>query len=185
VKIQSGSRSIELEGQFSDVEAILSGYWLPQDALQNDEETSAGNADPTPTQQKRASKKTRRPPAQAASTRAEKANAVDAEAVANAIKTHQLFPQIRAKVLDVPGEWINKCRVVALVSGMPITSGDVHRTMSILRVKSVLSTLSKTLSNNSSDFLTHGSNPVSYTLTSTAEQNFQGWLKAESSAGTE
>lgn len=102
----------------------------------------------------------------------------DAEKVANDIKSHADFAILKAKVLDVQGDWINKCRMVAMVAGVPITSGDVHRVLTTLRIRSVLSTLSRTLSGNSTEFLTKGSNPVKYEMTSAAEDNFRRWLAA-------
>src|SRR5690606_24746373 len=95
-------------------------------------------------------------------------NSLNAEAIANELKSRPDFPKIRSKILDVPGDWINKCRMVAVAAGVPITSGDVHRVLTVLRIKSALPTLSRTLSGNASEFLTRGSNPVKYEMTAHA-----------------
>ncbi|MET3898329.1 hypothetical protein ABIB57_002278 [Devosia sp. UYZn731] len=120
--------------------------------------------------------KSKRKPPSGGGDAGNKSVVLDAELTANKIKTDQRFSAIKTKILDVGNEWISKCKLVALVSGEPVTSGDVYRVLTQLRIKSALSTLSKTLSGNSTDFLTTGSNPVKYELTAAAQQAFEKWL---------
>jgi hypothetical protein len=178
VKIQVGQSSIELEGDTDEVETILEAYWLPSlaSATGSSEEASVAPSPPP-----RASSRGKRQDGPASGSRS-KAPTIDPTKIANDLKVRSDFQSIKSKILDVPSDWINKCRLVALLADGPITSGDVHRVLNQLRIKNSLPTLSRTLTENSQEFLTNGSNPTKYTLTEAAEAAFKRWLSAPSVA---
>lgn len=178
VRIQRGQLSIDVEGSFSEVDTVLTRYWLPV-VVEPEEDDEV--PDPGPSSESEKSKKTRSQkarPKRVATAGGDSGpkNSIDPEQIANGIKTHAQFSAIKTKILDEPGDWINKCRLIALLAEEPITSGDVQRSLNVLRIRSALSTLSTTLSSNSTEFLTTGSNPVKYRMTSSAESAFKKWL---------
>lgn len=160
-----------------DVERILATYWLRSSISDHSADGPNDAATPASNLQAAAKSKARRTPYRlAAGEPASRGNALDAEQLANDIKGHPAFVKIKSKVLDVKGDWISKCKMVALIANAPITSGDVSRVLAVLRVKTSLPRLSEALSANSSDFLTRGASPVRYTMTSVAEDAFKAWL---------
>jgi hypothetical protein len=174
MELQAGSSSIKLEGEIDDVERILAAYWHPRSNV-DQSEGATGNAGHQDLSGKRRTKRS-----QSKSTTGDpvssRTEGLDAEQIANNIKIHPSFGQFKSKILSVKGDWISKCKMVALVANTPITSGDVGRVLTILRVKFSLPRLSEALSGNSADFLTQGVSPVRYTMTSVAEDEFKAWV---------
>jgi hypothetical protein len=178
VHIKVGTSEILIEGSLEELTTILDTYWHkhPQVAssdLNADDHQSAEDEPP-----KRV-RKTRKGSGTRTKSKPESQNTLDAEALANTIKEHKLFPEFKGKILDQPADWVNKCRLVAYAADEPITSGDVFRTLERFKIKSALSTLSRTLSNNSAEFLTRGENPVKYDMTAQAKNAFEAWLKSK------
>lgn len=171
VRIQVGQSSIELEGDSDEVETILEAYWVPTLASvtgQKEHEPEVAGATPV------RSKGGKRPSAVASP----KERSVDPTKLSNELKSRPDFLLIKQKVLDAPSDWINKCRLVAVLVDGATTSGDVHRVLNILRIKNSLPTLSRTLADHSQDFLTSGANPTKYTITEAAKTAFLTWLAA-------
>ncbi|MBY5987633.1 hypothetical protein [Roseovarius atlanticus] len=175
VEIHIGQASITAEGELAEVQVILTDYWKPvlenpviaPERFQLDEEKQDHSTKKTT--RKRTSSKTK--------TSGESDNntsQLNGLEIANAIKERTDFGQIKAKILDVQGQWKEKCMLVAVVADSPINSGDVKRVMDALRIKSSLPTLSKTLSNNSTEFLTRNGpkNSTLYTVTGAAKDAF-------------
>jgi hypothetical protein len=170
LKIELGDRSLSITGTLEEVMALASRYWpdlaeQPRTFAEDEAASTTPAVRPRNDRAKRVSK-----------TRADNATsgeeALDAMKIANAIKVRPDFDLINNKYLMVPGQWPDKCRLVALIADGPITSGDVRRVMEALKIKADLPTLSKALSANSTDFLTSGSNPVRYELTARAKAAF-------------
>ncbi|WP_131494591.1 hypothetical protein [Yoonia vestfoldensis] len=177
-KLTSGDSIFSFEGELSEAIALLDAYWKPQSRvhLVSANQDSASTDSPSKVGTKRRGKSTSTSTSGASTSPA----TLNAEELANNIKSNQHFDKIKSKILDKKGEWVTKCKMVAHFASAPITSGDVKRTMDAFRVKSELSTLSRALSNNSSLFLTkkEGS-AVKYELTSSAEESFLDWLDSD------
>lgn len=173
VEIKINDSSIRVEGELEEIKSILENYWEPtiqtlKSAPRASSKNAESNSKPSRSKQKKSGK-----------TKNENEQLqVSAQELANVIKTHALFEQMKAKVLDVTGDWLNKCRLVAYCSEEAITSGDVKRVMDAFKIKSNLPTLSNALSKNNSEFLTVGDNPVKYTQTSNASSAFEEWLES-------
>jgi len=192
VELQMGSAGIRVEGELADVERILAAYWKPPEAAARATNSMNGETDSLelppgkvgPIRQSSAKRKRAPAPSKASQSAKLDADGIDAEQLANDIKMHDLYSEIRSKVLDVKGDWIHKCRAVALIAQKPITSGDVGRVMAVLRVKVSLPRLSEALSRNAGDFLTQGTSPVKYTMTTASEDAFKAWLMASSQSSS-
>lgn len=179
LSLTRGSTSFVFEGKIEDALVLLASYWSP---IQ--ETKAADEAFETAEQQKidptlNSPKRPKKPRASNGSKPASAStHAIDAQSLANKIKTDNQFSIIKEKILDVKGDWLMKCKMVAYFANESITSGDVKRTLDALRIKSSLPTLSKTLSSNSDKFLTKGERPEKYELTSAAEESFKKSLVA-------
>lgn len=182
VDMKYGQASIALEGDLSEIEAILAEYWKPlidnAYPIESDEGkavVSEGASKGSRTKRKSSKPKSSKP--KAASNGDGLSNALDANDLANKIKQREDFEAINTKVLKVNGDWLNKCLLVAVVAGTKISSGDVHRVMGVLKIKSSQPTLSRALSTNGSYFLTeHGSGNT--TSTEIAKENFNKYLSS-------
>lgn len=176
VKLQIGQARVDAEGELEEIQKVLTDFWLP---VFEGNSAYLGQPSQKPAEVDRPKKKRQKRPSTARSDgeNYNKQN-LDGAEIANRIKTHPEFSKIKAKILDVPADWINKCKLVAYIANEPITSGDVHRTLQKLKIKSNLPTLSRNLSSNNSDFLTEGENPVKYDLTVHAKTNFETWLNS-------
>lgn len=175
VEIQMGHKSIAVEGDLTEVQTILSEYWQLGAESLPDIEKEPNEQD----RKKEAFKKknvTKRRPARLKSADANgvQPGQMDANDLANNLKKRPDFINIKRKILDISGKWKDKCMLVAVVADSPISSGDVKRVMDVLRIKSSLPTLSRTLSGNSSEFLTESgpNNSTLYTVTESAKEKF-------------
>lgn len=181
VSIQSGNSSISVEGELSEVLEVLSTYWNggAREAATEESEEIGGSTEKeregTRRPKKPRSSKKLNPqskPASGVETR------LDANAIANKIKTHARIQEIKEKILDVKADWKNKCLLIAWIADVPINSGDVHRVLHELRIKSTLPALSTALSGNSTDLITQPgpNNSTLYLLTATAKSAFEEFL---------
>lgn len=171
VHITRRESSILVEGDKIEVDAILRDYWKPSDEPffrphLTDLGIDGNKGDLQGTDR----------PTSSAEGKAVAGRTIDAIELANRIKSDPRFEAINSKVLSLPANWINKCKMVALIADQPITSGDVKRVLDRLRIKSNLPTLSMALSQNSADFLTEGVNPVRYVFSKSATEAFERWL---------
>ncbi|WP_298679922.1 hypothetical protein [uncultured Lentibacter sp.] len=177
-KLTSGDSIFSFEGELQEAQALLDAYWKPQPKAHSVANSKNEAAPPLAPKKSRA-KRAKSAPTGAAATSAGSIS-INAQELANKIKTSENFAKIKSRILDVKADWVTKCKLVGHFADEPITSGDVHRTMDALKVKNSLSTLSTTLSNNADKFLTKGDNPVKYELTSAAETEFLNWLTTSS-----
>jgi len=181
VAIQAGNSSISVEGDLAEVLEVLSNYWnggAHEAAAEENEEI--GSSVEKERDGTRKSKKVRGvkkavpqgKPASGAETR------LDANDIANKIKTHERIQEIKEKILDVKADWKSKCLLVAWIADVPINSGDVYRVLHELRIKSTLPALSTALSGNSTDLITQPgpNNSTLYLLTATAKTVFEEFL---------
>lgn len=165
VILELGDKKLSVEGESKEVAQMLEQL-LP--ILQAPATTESNN--------RRPSSGPKRKTGGAASQPKDEPN-IDAEQFANQLKANGQFTSLWKAVLNTTGNWTDKARLVAFFAERPITSGDVKRVMDALKVKSTLPAISKALSATSSEYLTTGSNPVSYELTATAREKFQGYLQ--------
>lgn len=183
-KLSDGDCTFSFEGELEEAQALLETYWkpnkssLPSKLESEDAEPVVEKPQSKPRTQRRRSsgKLTGAAAASAASV------SIDAQELANKIKQSEHFDSVKTKILDQKADWIQKCRMTAYFSDVPITSGDVHRLMEAFKIRSQLPKLSSTLSQNSSEFLTSGGNPKKYELTQIATEKFEQWLKATDDA---
>jgi hypothetical protein len=108
----------------------------------------------------------------------------DANAVANSIKNHEQFTTIESKIIHASGDWYNKIAFVLWFVDQPLTSGQVHRALQALHIRSDLPTISKTLKKHISNFLTPnqrqlGGAPATYHLSARAKSEFEKWLLSD------
>lgn len=182
VEINVGQASIVAEGELSELQAILSEYWLPViDSLSAPEQQPSLPPRQTEASSRNPSRKRKPSRARTPDENGAQSSQLDATDLANGIKQRPDFESIKNRILDVSGKWKDKCMLVAVVADAPISSGDVKRVMEVLRIKASLSTLSRTLSDNSADFLTQAgtNNSTLYTVTETAKSKFLNELKSE------
>ncbi|MDJ0825594.1 MAG: hypothetical protein QNJ16_08835 [Rhodobacter sp.] len=180
-EIHVGNSSIKIDGELEEVKAILSDYWKPIAEKANANVKHVVEApEGKPTEKPNKPRKRRKSlPKKAVSSSDDSGSQLDATDLSNQIKVRSDFSAIKKKILDVKGQWKEKCILVAVVADAPISSGDVKRVMDELRIKSSLPTLSRTLKNNSSEFLTQGgpNNSTLYTVIDTAKSEFLEWLE--------
>lgn len=170
LKIELPDRSLSVSGTLEEVETLAVHFWPALQSFQGPagESSASAPAGAIRVERPRKSTKARKPDAPV-----QYDEGLDAASIANAIKARADFDNINAKILLVPGRWPDKCRLIAWIAERPITSGDVRRVMEALKIKADLPTLSKALSSNSTDFLTSGTSPVRYELTSRAKLAFE------------
>lgn len=179
VKIQRGSSSIEVEGEYVEVEKVLSAFWAPasqsdvevghEDLPQRDEESSPALKAP-----KRLRKPTRRPPGAP-----RPANDFDVDGAVNQIRNDARWAAFQRRVVMVEGDRPNKVRFVSwFLHELPLTSGNVHRVLVALGIKIDLSTVSKAMTGNcKNDYLKDMSGPQpTYRLSAPAHAKFEEWL---------
>lgn len=180
-KISNGAASLSFDGDATEARMILDDFWKLVEVSDKVTDSVAPASDTTVVQRqnkptpKRAKRKSNVSGA-AANSKAQVT--IDPQKLANEIKSHHHFTAVKSKIIDKKGEWLNKCKMVGYFASEPITSGDVKRLMDVFRLKCNLPTVSNTLSNNTSEFLTEGDNPVKYDLTGPAREEFEKWLKS-------
>lgn len=170
LKLELPDRSLSVSGTLQEVESLAARFWP---ALQSFEGPAVEAPASAPVGTVRAERPRKSTKSRKADVPVQHDDGLDASGIANAIKARADFDNINAKILLVPGRWPDKCRLIAWIAERPITSGDVRRVMEALKIKADLPTLSKALSSNSTDFLTSGTSPVRYELTSRAKLAFE------------
>jgi hypothetical protein len=170
-EIVVGNSKLSVRGELSEVTTLLEGY---SHLLSAPVKTPLGEATPSTAETKA---RLRRPKSNA-SKATQSEGLIDASALANEIKSSDSFEVYDKKILSIIGKWTDKARLVAYLADKPITSGDVRRVMQALRVKTDLPSVSKALSGISAEFLTEGTNPVTYTMTARARRDFEQSLLA-------
>lgn len=187
IKIRVGNSEIEAEGAKADVDDLIKHWWErlaesrdlePADRSQS---TADEAKDPpnTPAKSKRPS--TRRSSSSKSSskssTNGDSANAAfDANGLANRIKSDPSFHSHETTILHGT-DLFNKILLVCLHANAPLTTGDIHKTLTALGVKAALSSISRQVGAKGNLFLNDtprksGSTPT-YELTSVAKANFK------------
>ncbi len=172
-KMINGQSSISFEGKLEDAEILLGKYWVNLSQSETNSTSSKSKQRPAKTKAKKS------PALKGAAAISAAGVEINAQELANKIKSHSMFPQVKKQILDKKGGLAQKCKMTAYFAERSITSGDVKRLMDELKIKSGLPALSMALSRNSSDFLTNGDNPVKYELTASALEQFEKWLASD------
>ena len=171
LKIEIAGRALCIEGEFEEVEALIERLLPHLVASQPTPDPSA-----TSNQAPKSKAKTR----QARQPAGE--SVIDAQEFANQLKTKAEFEVLWSRILNLPGQWSDKAKMIAYYAEGPITSGDVMRVMTALKVKSNLPAISKALSASASEYITNGTNPVTYELTVGAREKFKTLVQEHVSA---
>lgn len=172
VKIRVHDAEFEAEGSREDVDAMLGVWWskvLLDPSSPADTQVTPASPAAKPPKKSRAAKLR---PASTSDGTGSDAPKFDANQLANRIKQLPNSAVLSEKIWHKSNRY-NKVALVCKLAGEPLTSGDIHRVLSALRIKISLSGVSHALSNNSGKFL--HSNPrkaggtiVRYELTSAA-----------------
>lgn len=180
VRLRSGGREIEIEGPRTDVDDLLEKWWVPseQPAEEDDGDENGTRDPPTPNKAKR-----RRSRSRSSERRHSEGDdsSVDSQNIANSIKEDSRFPTFEKKILHLRDRY-NKVALVVWHAGIPLTSGDIHKTLKALLVRINLAHVSNTLTSNK--FLpdrarARGGPPTRYVLTGAAKAAFESWLTAD------
>ena len=99
--------------------------------------------------------------------------------IANNVKTHADAAMFQSKIIQKPKDFYNKCKFILYITGKPMSSGQIHRTLEALNIKASLSAISKALSNHKDELLTSGTSPEQYSLTAPLKVSLEEWLMAD------
>lgn len=171
VRIQRGSSSIEIDGDYSEIEKVLTNWWG----------TEISDVEETPEPFDRAEKPAaRRPRAKRASNgdRVAKKSGFDAQAVVNRVREHPQFELIRAKIILGEASRGQRAKFVSWVThDQPLTTGDIQRVLQGLGVKIDPATTSRAMGDVKDDYIKDtSSTPVTYHLTARGYSEFEQWL---------
>lgn len=187
LKIRSGRHEIEVEGERTDVEAILERYWRPgppaADCSDADESDGGGMSDGGSVRDAKNGKtarRRRRATSTSADTAGTEASELDHAELANEIKQHVDFATLDRKALH-EGKRFERVVAVMWSLDIPLTSGDIAKILHELRLKEPQPRVSEVLSENRRVLLTEkvrrGKNTVdAFRLTGPAATKFEEWL---------
>jgi hypothetical protein len=179
LSMKVGQAELNIEAARSDVEFVLSTFWLPlieRDAkgfIRNEESLDS----PRKGKERSVSGQRRRENGSTKEAKSNDENASYENDLANGIKSHELATQLSQEIILAKADWLNKCKMVLLIAGKPAHSGTISRVLTKVGVKNSLPTISKTLSNNKGSFITGGTNPETYDFTAISRGEFIAWLK--------
>lgn len=180
IKLKSGAREIEIEGQRADVDALLEAWWSNDGAVDRGQAT-ADSESPLPRSKSGKSGKRPRLPRKEAASENEEPEQLNANGIANQIKESERFDLITQKILHATGDYYNKAAFVCWFVNAPLTSGQVHKVLIALHVRVVLPRISEAFKKNMGSFITSGTRGVgkaiTYQLTSKARADFEKWLE--------
>jgi hypothetical protein len=178
VKIQRGSTSIEIEGDFDEVERVLDRWWGQGDVGDADD-TSQSNESTSDVDKKKPRKPARKTARAPRAQSSQAGSTFDADAVAGQMKNDERYDLLMQKVILPERGRAQKVKLVSwFVGETPLTSGNVHRVLQRLGVKIDLSTVSRAMSGDAKhDYMVDRSGPQpTYTLTLRGRNNFEQWL---------
>ena len=172
LRLKDGSREFEGEGSLADIESLLAKVWFGE-ALK--ERAGSSKLPPEtnihkPSQSKRSN-----------SNEGADESGFDANEFANKLKNDELFPKIEKNIINPRGKVLNKVTFVLWHANVPLTSGQIHKSLSLLRVKIDLPSISNCLSKNSKNFIlskprTNGGPPSQYSLSAPALSEFNALI---------
>ena len=183
IRLPAGVREIEIEGNRSDVDDLLSKWWTSVDSAQTENETETENS----IERTARTPKRKNRPAAARSARgaisADSESAFDPNSIANQIKERKDFGNLQQKILHKKDRH-NKIALILWISDTPLTSGQIHRVLEALDVRMGLPQVSKGLRANISKFLTSakhqaGGPPATYRLSAQAKADFEARLRQD------
>lgn len=171
VRIQNGHASIEVEGQESEVTAILTKWWNPTIVLSAANEEIEEDATVKPPKRR----SPRRAAPKASNGSRETTSKIDAEDIANRIKQHSKFAIFKERIIIGEATRSDRAKFVSWFIGDEfITSGDVLRVMLALSVKFDAPKASKAIADSPSDWLKDTSGAqVTYKLSAAARDEFE------------
>lgn len=187
IKIRVGNSEIEAEGAKADVDDLIKHWWerLAESRDSEPANASGSTADDSkdaPNTPVRSKRPTARRSSSSKSSSKNSTNgdstssAFDVNGLANRIKSDPSFHIHEANILHGT-DLFNKILLICLHANAPLTTGDIHRTLTALGVKAALSSISGQVGAKGGLFLNDtprksGSTPT-YELTSVAKANFQ------------
>lgn len=176
VRIQHGTRAIEVEGDQSEVEAILDKWWATDGTTEAANDDGEAEIEQTTPRRKTAKRRVTRAPA----TPRENASKINAEEVANHIREHAKFSALNAKFILGECSRADRAKFVAWAVGdTPVTTGDVHRVMQALGVKFDAATATRAIGDSKNEYIKDSSGPqTTYRLTVAARHAFEQKLNA-------
>ncbi|MBP7704966.1 MAG: hypothetical protein KA105_06730 [Caulobacter sp.] len=173
VRLQRGASSIEIDGEFSEVQQILDRWWVSSAA----EEDEPENEVPAAKQSGKGEGKARRRRSAPRAASAVAKDGFDPRDIANKIKEDARFTTFREKIILGDANRTQKAKFVVWFSDSPMSSGQVHKVLQAIDVGIDVSTVSKGLSAARSDFIvTDGTYGSEYRLTARAKEEFEKWL---------
>lgn len=180
VKIVIGDKSIELEGTNAEISAVLDAYWFPSQEPQVAGKTEQGTQSPGARAPKN-KRRTRTPLDPGKTGTISKLQSYDPMPLVNKIKAQPDFAKLEKGILHKTDRW-KLCQLVLAVSEAELTSGQICKVLTQLKVKVTLPALSTALSNNNSCLqhdkaIKKGSIPL-YQLTGKAKSDFNEFRKS-------
>lgn len=190
--LKNGKREITLEGEMSDVDALMDKWWVspsPSDDPADDEDVGGEDEPETGTNgasaakaARPAKKRARRSATPSGDGMAARA-AYDTNKFANDVKQDPKFERIKEKIiLGSPKTW-DQIAFVCWYAKEPLTSGDIKRCLEALGIKMDTPKVSHALSANSEKFLFSEQRVkgaiVRYTMTSAAIADFEKWFNGD------
>jgi hypothetical protein len=125
IRLRAGVREIEIEGNRSDVDDLLSKWWTSVDSAQTENETETETETENSIERTARTPKCKNRPAAARSARgaisADSESAFDPNSIANQIKERKDFGNLQQKILHKKDSY-NKIALILWISDTPLTS---------------------------------------------------------------
>jgi hypothetical protein len=182
IRLKSGIREIELEGEYREVDALLEKWWKPSHGTDN-EEADGDPLDEAPRKPKLTKKRGRSGKRAVGGEAAPTDPDRDPNKIANAVKQSKDFARIQERVILGESTVYDKVAFICWFVEKPLTSGDISRALLALNMKVGVSRVSTELKRNIGNFITSaqrvaGGPPADYKLTEKAKSDFEKWFKA-------
>jgi hypothetical protein len=182
LKLRAGDREIEVEGSRAEIDEILKTWWY------------STPAEATPISRPRAARgnqsRLRRTEGTSQGSKANGGDnardAFDFHGIAMSMKEDPRFSTFENEILHGMDQW-RKVELVLWYVDRPLTSGQIHKILDSLDIKTTLPALSTVLKRKGMNLISNqqrraGGTPPTYRLTSQAKNEFEKWLKHLSGA---
>ena len=181
LKLRAGDREIEVEGSRAEIDEILKTWWYsaPPEATPVSRVKARGN-------QSRARRAEGISQTSKANGGDNSRDAFDFHGLAMTMKEDPRFFVFENEILHGMDQW-RKVELVLWYVDRPLTSGQIHKILDSLDIKTTLPALSTVLKRKGMNLISNqqrraGGTPPTYRLTSQAKNEFEKWLKQLSGA---
>lgn len=173
IRLTTDTREIEVEGTRNDVDELLAAWWKRVEV-----DTDEGGAEEEPSKSRVPRKAARRASPRKASS-GDDSKAFDPQPTVNDMREEKQFETWEINVLHTK-DLLAKIKLVCWYFEQPMTSGEIHKTLTALNIRTHQPNISSAIKRNISDFTQDNARTkgavIRYKLTGKAATDFEAGL---------